>query len=171
MAEFCTNCGAPLSGVFCGRCGHRAQSASAPAPVAAPTAQPVATPTPQPVAAPQPVATAQPVAPPRPAFSSQLPPSRLSHPSPFRNNQPSLPRDHRPRSRQNLPAQAKPCSSSAELCSSWFWARLARCSMASTGSSTKYLLLPAVLLVGDRLALKFHRATCASCFQPESCNR
>src|ERR1700720_1418129 len=31
MAEFCTNCGAPLSGVFCGRCGHRAQSASAPA--------------------------------------------------------------------------------------------------------------------------------------------
>jgi hypothetical protein len=68
MAEFCTNCGAPLSGVFCGRCGHRAQSASAPAPVAAPTAQPVVTPTQQPVAAPQPVATAQPVAPPRPAF-------------------------------------------------------------------------------------------------------
>jgi hypothetical protein len=47
MAEFCTNCGAPLSGVFCGRCGHRAQSASAPAqpdqipqPVVAPTATP-----------------------------------------------------------------------------------------------------------------------------------
>ena len=30
MAEFCTNCGAPLSGPFCGRCGHRAQSAIAP---------------------------------------------------------------------------------------------------------------------------------------------
>jgi len=51
MAEFCTNCGAPLSGPFCGRCGHRAQSASAPAPVAAPTPQPVVTPTTQPAAA------------------------------------------------------------------------------------------------------------------------
>ena len=36
MAEFCTNCGAPLSGPFCGRCGHRAQSATAPAQPAAP---------------------------------------------------------------------------------------------------------------------------------------
>ncbi|HZD07451.1 MAG TPA: hypothetical protein VE176_04340, partial [Candidatus Limnocylindrales bacterium] len=44
MAEFCTNCGAPLSGPFCGRCGHRAQSASAPSPVAAPMRQPVAQP-------------------------------------------------------------------------------------------------------------------------------
>jgi hypothetical protein len=61
MAEFCTNCGAPLSGTFCGRCGHRAQSASAPAPVAAPTAQPVVTPTPQPVGTAQPIA-AQPTA-------------------------------------------------------------------------------------------------------------
>jgi hypothetical protein len=43
MAEFCTNCGAPLSGVFCGRCGHRAQSATAPAQPAAPTTPPVAT--------------------------------------------------------------------------------------------------------------------------------
>jgi hypothetical protein len=43
MAEFCTNCGAPLSGPFCGRCGHRAQSASAPSPIAAPMRQPVAT--------------------------------------------------------------------------------------------------------------------------------
>jgi hypothetical protein len=61
MAEFCTNCGAPLSGVFCGRCGHRAQSASAPA---QPTQQPVAAPTVQPVATAQPMA--QPV-PPQPA--------------------------------------------------------------------------------------------------------
>jgi hypothetical protein len=64
MAQFCTNCGTPLSGPFCGRCGHRAQSASAPAPVAAPTAQPVVTPTTQPVATPQPVAAAQPTQPP-----------------------------------------------------------------------------------------------------------
>ncbi len=64
MAEFCTNCGAPLSGPFCGRCGHRAQSASAPAQPAASTPQPVAAPTAQPVATPQPVAapTAQPSA-------------------------------------------------------------------------------------------------------------
>ncbi|MFL6388806.1 MAG: hypothetical protein ACJ71U_15090 [Terriglobales bacterium] len=53
MAEFCTNCGAPLSGLFCGRCGHRAQSASAP-PQASPTLQPIATPTAQPVASTQP---------------------------------------------------------------------------------------------------------------------
>jgi hypothetical protein len=75
MAEFCTNCGAPLSGVFCGRCGSRAQSASAPPQpsvptpqsVATPTAQPVATPTAQPVAAP----IAQSVAPTQPAASLQ----------------------------------------------------------------------------------------------------
>jgi hypothetical protein len=48
MSEFCTNCGAPLSGLFCGRCGHRAQSATAPV-----------QPTPS---APQPVAASQPVA-------------------------------------------------------------------------------------------------------------
>lgn len=41
MAEFCTNCGTPLSGTFCGRCGHRAQSASAPAQPSSPTPQPV----------------------------------------------------------------------------------------------------------------------------------
>ncbi|HEV7676471.1 MAG TPA: hypothetical protein VGQ12_18215 [Candidatus Angelobacter sp.] len=56
MAEFCTNCGAPLSGVFCGRCGHRAQSATA---AQAPTPQPVAAPTAQPVAASQPLASPQ----------------------------------------------------------------------------------------------------------------
>jgi hypothetical protein len=67
MAEFCINCGAPLSGPFCGRCGHRAQSASAPTPVAAPTPQPVATPTAQPGAASHPAA--QPV--PQPPASSQ----------------------------------------------------------------------------------------------------
>lgn len=66
MAEFCTNCGAQLSGAFCGRCGHRAQSASAPAQPAASTPQPVAATTPQPIAASQPVAqpvTQQPTSP------------------------------------------------------------------------------------------------------------
>lgn len=61
MAEFCTNCGAPISGAFCGRCGHRAQSATAPAQT--PTPQPVVAPTTQTVAAAQPVASA-----PQPAF-------------------------------------------------------------------------------------------------------
>jgi hypothetical protein len=51
MAEFCTNCGAPLSGVFCGRCGHRAQSASAPVQPAPSTPTPVAS---QPPSSPQP---------------------------------------------------------------------------------------------------------------------
>jgi hypothetical protein len=69
MAEFCTNCGAQLSGAFCGRCGHRAQSATAPA-------QPTPS-TPQSVAAPiaQGVAAAQPTA---PEASSQPP---ISQPS------------------------------------------------------------------------------------------
>jgi hypothetical protein len=57
MAEFCTNCGAPLSGVFCGRCGHRAQSATA---AQAPTPQPVGAPTAQPIAASQPAVSSQP---------------------------------------------------------------------------------------------------------------
>lgn len=64
MAEFCTNCGAPLSGAFCGRCGHRAQSATAPA--QPPTAQPIVPPTAQPVAASQP--TTRPV-PQQPSFT------------------------------------------------------------------------------------------------------
>ena len=59
MAEFCTNCGAQLSGAFCGRCGHRAQSATAPA-------QPTPS-TPQPVAASQPVA-------PQPSFQQTTAP-------------------------------------------------------------------------------------------------
>jgi hypothetical protein len=54
MAEFCTNCGAPLSGTFCGRCGHRAQSAIASAQPAVPNPQ-----APQPVAATQPPASQQ----------------------------------------------------------------------------------------------------------------
>lgn len=61
MAEFCTNCGSPLSGAFCGRCGNRAQSASAPAQPAAPTPQPVVATTAERSA------TAQPVSP-QPAF-------------------------------------------------------------------------------------------------------
>lgn len=63
MAEFCTNCGAPLSGPFCGRCGHRAQSATAPTQPAASTPQPIATaqPTTQPVP-PQPASTQPPIA-------------------------------------------------------------------------------------------------------------
>src|ERR1700704_2145698 len=49
MAEFCTNCGAPLSTAFCGRCGQRAQSAPAqqasPAPQQPSAMQPVSQPT------------------------------------------------------------------------------------------------------------------------------
>jgi hypothetical protein len=58
MAEFCTNCGAPLSGVFCGRCGHRAQSANPPAP-AEPASQPLLA---QQSVARQPASTQPPVA-------------------------------------------------------------------------------------------------------------
>ncbi|HET8546376.1 MAG TPA: hypothetical protein VFL57_00150 [Bryobacteraceae bacterium] len=45
MAGYCTNCGAPLGGAFCGACGHPAKPAStaaAPPPPAAATPSPVA---------------------------------------------------------------------------------------------------------------------------------
>lgn len=79
MAEFCTNCGAQLSGVFCGRCGHRAQSASAQAQTPTPpTAQPVATA--QPVVSSQPVSTQPPIAQPsiaqQPVQASPQPPAQ-----------------------------------------------------------------------------------------------
>ena len=86
MPEFCTNCGAPLSGPFCGRCGHRAQSASAP-PQPSPTPQPVVTPTSQPISPPtaQPIAPSQTAAPPQPSFqqptSSQSPITAQPQPS------------------------------------------------------------------------------------------
>src|ERR1700739_4098542 len=66
MPGFCVHCGAPLSGAFCGRCGHRAQSADAPTQPAPSIPQRGA------VATPQPVAVAQPV-PQQP--SSPMPPS------------------------------------------------------------------------------------------------
>ncbi|MFL6314163.1 MAG: hypothetical protein ACJ71W_18845 [Terriglobales bacterium] len=91
MAEFCTNCGAPLSGVFCGRCGHRAQSASAP-PQASPTLQPIATPTAQPIAVQQPAASpqstfqqpasTQPTFTPPAATAPQSPPTQVSASAP-----------------------------------------------------------------------------------------
>jgi hypothetical protein len=44
MPGFCTHCGAPLSAAFCSRCGHRAQSPTAPAQAnsSAPQSQPSA---------------------------------------------------------------------------------------------------------------------------------
>jgi hypothetical protein len=42
MPGFCVNCGAPLSGAFCGRCGQRAQSATAQNQPSASTPEPVA---------------------------------------------------------------------------------------------------------------------------------
>ena len=61
MPGFCTNCGAPLAGAFCGRCGKRAESASTPAQPTPSTPQPVAAPTVHPVAAAQPTSTQQPI--------------------------------------------------------------------------------------------------------------
>ena len=53
MANFCGNCGATLTGVFCNKCGARAQETPAqPQPAAPPVAQPPA-PAFQPVAVPQ----------------------------------------------------------------------------------------------------------------------
>src|SRR5690349_12890870 len=36
MPSFCTNCGSPVSGPFCGSCGQRAQSQAAPTPLVPP---------------------------------------------------------------------------------------------------------------------------------------
>ena len=61
MAGFCTNCGAPLAGAFCGRCGQRAEQASTPV-------QPASTPQPATVTPSQPTAAPPPAAPaPQPA--------------------------------------------------------------------------------------------------------
>jgi hypothetical protein len=91
MAEFCTHCGAQLSGAFCGRCGHRAQSASAPA-------QPSPS-TPQPIAAAQPVTSPQPASQPT---SSQ--PSLAQQPTPQAAQQSAQP------AAQASPAQPKKSS-------------------------------------------------------------
>lgn len=85
MPGFCTNCGAPLSGPFCGRCGHRAQSASAPAQPVPSTPQPVVASTTQPATPPQPTAT-QPVPP-----QSSSPPPSISQPSVAQPAQPASP--------------------------------------------------------------------------------
>ena len=99
MAEFCTNCGAPLSGPFCGRCGHRAQSASAQP--TAPTSQPVVTPTVQPVAAVQPVSPQQPT-------STQPPIAQPTAPTP----QPVVQAPVAQQSTQPTPSVAQPPKSS-----------------------------------------------------------
>jgi hypothetical protein len=59
MAEFCTNCGAPLASAFCGRCGARAQSASAPSPAQIPQPQPTVASSQPAAAAPQPMPALQ----------------------------------------------------------------------------------------------------------------
>ena len=97
MAEFCTNCGAQLSGAFCGRCGHRAQSATAQAHTPAP--QSVAAPTSQPIAAAQPVTSPQPASQPT---SSQ--PSLAQQPTPQAAQQSAQP------AAQASPAQPKKSS-------------------------------------------------------------
>jgi hypothetical protein len=62
MAGFCTNCGAPLAGAFCGRCGQRAESPSAPAQPPAPIPQPTVTSTQPSTTTPQPPVAARPAA-------------------------------------------------------------------------------------------------------------
>jgi len=87
MPGFCTHCGAPLAGAFCGRCGQRAQSAT-PAPQVQPpssapqteptmtSGQPAAAP-PQPTVAPQPASPgSQPTVAPQPAATAPQPPAR-----------------------------------------------------------------------------------------------
>lgn len=101
MAEFCTNCGAQLSGAFCGRCGHRAQSASAPVQPTPSTPQPVAAP--QPVASPQP-ASAQPTIAQQPIAQqpTQAAPQPTSQPP---SSQPSVTQQPAPSTTQTPVAQ------------------------------------------------------------------
>ncbi|HEV7520457.1 MAG TPA: zinc ribbon domain-containing protein [Candidatus Angelobacter sp.] len=77
MAEFCTNCGAPLSGVFCGRCGHRSQSAFSPVQPAPSTPTPVAS---QPPISPQP--SLQPPTSTHPPIAQQPIPQQPAAPQP-----------------------------------------------------------------------------------------
>jgi hypothetical protein len=57
MPEFCTNCGAPLAGAFCGQCGQRTHSAGAPMQDAATAAPPQPAPSGQEPAAPAPTSS------------------------------------------------------------------------------------------------------------------
>jgi hypothetical protein len=61
MPGFCTNCGAPMAGAFCGQCGQRAQTTNAPAQSQAAAAQPRQAP-----------ARQQPVGPPRSSNKAAL---------------------------------------------------------------------------------------------------
>jgi hypothetical protein len=61
MPGFCTNCGAPMAGAFCGQCGQRAQTTNAPAQSQAAAAQPRQAPAGQ-----------QPVGPPRSSNKAAL---------------------------------------------------------------------------------------------------
>jgi hypothetical protein len=61
MPGFCSNCGAPLAGLFCASCGHRAQAPGSPA--QAQTPQPQSGATPSASAAPQPAPAAPPPSP------------------------------------------------------------------------------------------------------------
>jgi hypothetical protein len=127
MAEFCTNCGAPLSGVFCGRCGHRAQSATAPAQPAVPNAQ-----------AAQPVAAAQPP-------SSQ--PSSLQQPAASQppTAQPSVPQQSVPQ--QNVPQQTRPQPSQPPLAQPSASQPLAAQPPKSSGAGKALLIVGGILLV------------------------
>ncbi len=51
MPSFCTNCGSPVSGPFCGSCGHKLQASPAPAPASPPLPPPPVAATPVPVTA------------------------------------------------------------------------------------------------------------------------
>jgi hypothetical protein len=84
MPGFCTNCGAPLAGAFCGRCGQRAQSAPAPQQQpssAAPQPEPTVTSPQPPAATPQP-AIAQPTATPQLSQPSAATPQSTVTPQP-----------------------------------------------------------------------------------------
>jgi len=120
MPGFCTHCGAPLAGAFCGRCGQRAQSASpqeqtppsSPAPLPEPTvtsSQPAAV-------SPQPSATAQPTAlpVPQPTVAAQPPaPQPPTAQAPIGMPQSAQPPDAQPPITQSVaqppaPATAQP---------------------------------------------------------------
>lgn len=105
MPGFCTACGAPLAGAFCGRCGKPAQTASAPAPSAQPSVS--APPTPAP---PSPQSAT-----PQPSPAAAAPSSAAAPQSPTLRSAPIAAATLQPAPAANVPAQTQPNTPAAPV--------------------------------------------------------
>ena len=167
MAEFCTNCGAPLSGPFCGRCGHRAQSASAPAQPALRLRSPSRLRLHSPRRRAANSATSSSAT---SFYATNFCPAPISQQPHRATTGPAYAASaHRAaakifRRRQSFADRRRNCSGSRSR-------RVWRGALWRPLGQAQSIFYYRRALVADRLALRSRRATCASCFQRQSCSR